>query len=345
MKNIYAGIAILFILSSCASTELLRMSVLEPAPVTLPATIKNVVVVNRTLVSAKSKVYDAIDKAVTLEGAELDKEGAEQAVIGLTDELKKNNRFDEVEILLGAGLTTDAPGIFSAPLSWDLVEKYGNDHNADALFCLEFFDTDSKVDYSVNKSDVKTPLGNVPVIEQQADMHTIVKTGWRIYDIKDHEILDESSVLKNITYSGRGINPMLAAQALIDRKEAVKQVGKASGHTYALRIVPLWVRVPRDYYVRGSNNFKMAKRMALTGNWDGAAKLWQQETANTKRKVAGRACYNMAIISEINGDINTAIQWAQKSYENYNNRLALSYVNILKNRQVSDVVAANQESL
>jgi hypothetical protein len=171
-----------------------------------------------------------------------------------------------------------------------------------------------------------------------------VKAGWRIYDIKDREILDEAAVSKSLVYHARGINPLLAAQALINRKEAVKEVGNTAGHAYAFRIVPLWIRVPREYYVRGSNNFKMAKRMALAGNWDRAAKLWQQETTNRKRKVAGRACYNMAIISEINGDLNSAIQWAGQSYENYNNHLALSYINILRNRQANDALAANQQA-
>ncbi|HEY8968948.1 MAG TPA: DUF6340 family protein, partial [Puia sp.] len=76
--------------------------------------------------------------------------------------------------------------------------------------------------------------------------------------------------------------------------------------------------------------------------WDGAAKLWQQETTNTSRKVAGRACYNMAIISEINGDLPGAMSWAQKAYEMYNNRLALSYVNVLRNRQANDAVLKEQ---
>jgi hypothetical protein len=85
--------------------------------------------------------------------------------------------------------------------------------------------------------------------------------------------------------------------------------------------------------------------MAQTGNWDGAASIWQQETTSASRKAAGRACYNMAIISEINGDLDGAIQWAQKSYENYNVRLALSYVNILRNRQSDNAVLKNQNEV
>jgi hypothetical protein len=342
MKNLVTGIISVLILSSCASTELMRMSVLRAAPVTLPSYIKNVIVVNRTQVSKESKIFDIVDKAVTLEGAKLDKEAAGQTITGLADELKKNNRFDEVKELSNTDLTTSVPGSFPAPLSWDIVERYCSENNADALFCLELFDTNSKIDYSIHKTSVKTPFGYVPVIEQQANMRTLVKAGWRIYDVRDRRILDEAAVARTLIYYGRGINPVLAAEALINRKEAVKEVGNTAGHAYAFRIIPLWIRVSRNYYVRGSNNFKIAKRKARTGNWDGAAKLWQQETTNRHRKVAGRACYNMAIISEINGDLDMAIQWAQQSYENYNNRRALNYVNLLRNRQENDAIAANQ---
>jgi hypothetical protein len=61
-------------------------------------------------------------------------------------------------------------------------------------------------------------------------------------------------------------------------------------------------------------------------------------------KIAGRACYNMAIISEINGDLDKALGWAQKSYEDYNDKLAIRYVRILENRKYKiDVLKMQQE--
>lgn len=343
MKDFFSCIVILFIFSSCASTQLVHISVLQPARVTLPPYIKNVVVVNRTEVSKKSKVFNVVDKMVSLETPNLDKVGSSATITGLADELQKNNRFDEVKLLTDTDLNTDVPGLFPSPLAWDIVEKYCNENNADALFSLELFDTHSNIDYSINKIATKTPLGSIPSIEQQANMNTIVKSGWRIYDVRGKNILDEEAILKNITYHGKGINPLLAAKALIERKEAVKEVGNIAGHAYAFSILPLWTRVTRDYYVRGSSNFKIATRKARTGNWDGAAKLWQAETNSPKSKIAGRACYNMAIISEINGDIDMAIDWAQKSYENYGIRLALNYIAILKNRKINDAILEDQQ--
>jgi hypothetical protein len=320
------------------------INVTKPAPVTLPAYIKNPGVVNRTTVRAQHKAVDAVDKIFSLEGVQLDKEGAQSSVSGLTDELLKNGRFSDVKALGELDLTTNAPGLFSAPLTWETVDKICKEQQVDALFSLELFDTDSKISYAANPVSLKTPLGNVPGIEHQASMLTTVKTGWRIYDPASRNILDEFPVAKDITFSGRGINPAAAAAALINRKEAVKDVSTQAGQYYANRLIPYRIRVTRDYYVKGTDNFRTARRKAQTGNWDGAAEIWKKETTNPSSTVAGRACYNMAIICEINGQLDLGIKWAQKAYEEHNNRLALNYIRILKNRQASNELLKQQQA-
>jgi Family of unknown function (DUF6340) len=336
--------AIAAIFCSCRSTQLVYISVQEPAPVALPSYIKSIGVVNRSLASDKTKVIDVVDKVFSMEGANLDKEGSISGINGLADELVKNNRFTDVKLLDNVKLSTNTPGLFPTPLAWDQVEKICRENNIDALFSLELFDTDSKISYAANTVSIKTPVGNIPAIEHQANMETLVKTGWRIYDPAERNLLDEDALTRQLSYYGKGINPVVAANALIGRKDAVKEVGDKAGHAYAFRIIPYWIRVTRDYYVKGTDNFVMAKRKAQTGNWNEAGGLWKKETGNPVGKIAGRACYNMAIICEINGELDNAIQWAQKSYENYNNRLALNYVNILRNRKNNDLVLKHQQS-
>ncbi|MGX5820677.1 DUF6340 family protein [Chitinophaga lutea] len=342
LKNLFLVVA--FAATSCKSTELVHINVLKPAPVTIPAYVKNPGVVNRTTVVAQHKAVDVVDKIFSLEGAQLDKEGAQSSVTALAGELLRNNRFSNVKALGELDLTTNAPGLFSAPLSWETVEKICRENHVDALFSLELFDTDSKVSYAALPVSLNTPLGKVPGIEHQASMLTTVKTGWRIYDPASRNILDEFPVARDITFSGRGINPTVAAGALINRKEAVKEVSVQAGQNYAMRIIPYRTRVTRDYYVKGTDNFRTARRRAQTGNWDGAAELWKKETTNPSRTVAGRACYNMAIICEINGELDLAIEWSKKAYEDYNNRLALNYIRLLKNRQAGNELLREQQA-
>ncbi len=327
---------------SCKTNQL-YLNVTEPAPVTVPAYIKKVGVINRSMPTDETKAIDIIDKALSLEGIDLDKEGAMESVRGLSDELLANERFVEVKTLNDIDFRTPRLTLFPVPLKWEIVEQICKETNTDALFSLEKFDTDTHVTYSNRKVDIKTPLGVFPGLEHRADVETIIKTGWRIYDPAGKAILDEFIYSESIVSTGRGINPLLAVAALVGRKAAVNEVSNKAGHGYALRIVPYRLRVMRDYFVKGTDNFKIARRRAQMGNWDSAGELWMKETENPKMKIAGRAAYNMAIINEINGDVDAAIDWAAKSYQDYNNKLAKDYVNILKNRRYKNDVLKNQK--
>jgi hypothetical protein len=169
----------------------------------------------------ETKAFDVIDKVFSLEGANLDKDGAKESIKELSNELLNNNRFTEVKKLDDIDFRTPKLDLFPVPLSWDIV----------AQICKE----------------------------------------------------------------------------------------------------------------KGTDNFKIARRKAQMGNWDAAAVLWEKETDNPKMKIAGRACYNMAIISEINGDLDAALGWAQKSYEDYNDKLAIRYTRILENRRYKNDVLKMQE--
>lgn len=344
MKKFSYLFCIVVLLASCKTNEL-YMSVIEPAPVTLPREIKKVGVINRSMPTDETKTLDIIDKAFSLEGVDLDKDGAEQCIAGLTDALMKNKRFDEVKNLSDIDFRTPKIGdIFPVPLSWDIVNKICKERGTDALFALEYYDTETKLNYSAGKTNVKTPLGIlIPAPEHHVNMETIVKTGWRIYYPAGPMIADEFNHLQSVVYSGGGVNPLVTVAGLITRKDAIKEVSNQAGHGYAFRLIPFELRVKRDYFVKGTKNFRIARRKAQTGNWYEAGLLWEIETASPKRKIAGRACYNMGIISEINEDIDSALSWARKAYEDYNIKKSLEYIRILENRIVERELLVEQQ--
>jgi hypothetical protein len=78
------------------------------------------------------------------------------------------------------------------------------------------------------------------------------------------------------------------------------------------------------------------------GLWDEAGEFWKKETSNHKMKIAGRAIYNLAILSEINGDTDEALNLARKAWGDYNVKQALDYVRILENRQYKSDVLQEQ---
>ncbi len=320
------------------------MSVIEPAPVHVAGNIKNLGILDRSQASAnENKVLDDIDKVLTAEGKNLDKDGAASAINGLKDELEYGDRFQMVTILNPEGFKNPGMGVFPSALTWDVLLKISDENNLDAVFSLAFYDTEAKVNVKITPTEIKIPIGgSIPAIEQQATVNTLIKTGWRIYDIKNRMIIDEYFINRSLVSHGRGLTPLQAIKAIIDRKEAVVDESNKIGHNYGFRVFPYKIRVTREYFVKGTNNFKIAKRRAQTGDWNGAAELWEKETNNSKMKVAGRAYYNMAIINEINGDLDAAIDWASKSYTDYKNKDALRYLNVLKNRKKRNAQAQKQ---
>jgi hypothetical protein len=342
MKNLTVFILAAILFVSCKTNEL-YINILQPAPVTMPSDIKKVGIINRSIPTDETKLIDVLDKALSLEGADLDRDGAWESIAGLSDELKVNDRFTEVKLLNDIDFRASRIGILPPLLAGRIVDSICAVTGTDALFALERFDTDTKISYSTPSGKIETPLGNIPVIGLQVSMETIIKTGWRIYVPASSGILDEFSFVESLVFTGKGINPIAAVEALKGRKEAVKEVSRNAGHTYALRILPFRLRVTRDYFVKGTDNFKIARRKAQTGKWDEAGKLWERETGNPKMKIAGRACYNMAIINEINGSLDNALRWAQKAWEDYKIRLALKYTRIIENRKYNSELLKIQE--
>lgn len=344
MKN-YAPLFLLYTILNigCSATNGLTMDATQPSPVYLNKNVKRVGIINRSIPDKKYEAFDAIDKILTAEGKELDKKGSITIIENLKSELEKTGRMESV--ILIDSVDTKKYGIdqFSAELPWTKINEICKKNQVDAVYELSYFDTDSKISYRTINSQVNNNLGiKIPLIEHEATVNTLIKSGWRIYDNIDQQVRDVYSSANTITTSGRGINPVKAFEAILTRKDAVLHASKNMGIDYTYRIFPYKIRVSRDYYVKGTNNFEIGRRRAQAGKWDSAAELWLLETNNKDPKIAGRACYNMAIINEINGDLDKAIEWATKSYTDYGDKLALNYINILKNRKNKEIQIQNE---
>ena len=327
-------------LASCSATNHLSMTVTEPAQVALPNQVRRVGIVNRSVPAEGRQGLDKVEAILSAEGLKLDAEGAQAALEGLADRLRLSNRFDAVMVF--DSLPEVARGIKGMPASLSRAEvaaicaKYG----LDALFALSYFDTDTRVSVTLGMMEVPNQFGvRIQVPAHAVDLETTLANGWRVYLPDLPLALDQMEYRDMIRVSGRGVNPVEAIESIAYRKERILEQARETGYVHGGRLDPTRVRVGREYFVRGSDKFTRGKRLAQTGDWDAAASLWQQEIDHPKGKVAGRAHYNMAVINEINGNLDEAIEWARESYATYGTREALQYLRILQNRR------AQQEQL
>lgn len=321
-------------LVSCSATNPLSMTVTEPAQVAIPNQATRVGIIDRSVPSEGRQGLDKLEAILTAEGLRLDRLGARAAVEGLADRLRLSNRFEAVVVLDSLPQVAKGTKGMPAGLSRDEVSQICALYGLDAVFALSYFDTDTRVNVSVGVMDLPNQFGvRIQVPAHTVDLETLVACGWRIY-LPDLPLpLDEMQYSDVIRVSGKGISPVEAIESITNRKERILDRSRETGYLHGGRLEPTRVRVGREYFVRGTDRFARGMRLARTGDWDAAAILWEQETNNPKEKIAGRAHFNMAVINEINGDLDAAIEWAQEAYAQYGNREALNYLRILQDRR------------
>ncbi len=102
------------------------------------------------------------------------------------------------------------------------------------------------------------------------------------------------------------------------------------------QISPKWTTVDRLYYHSKNLTMLKAEEIAKEGEWLQAAEIWKTKTAIKKRKLAAKACFNMALVCEIEGKSELALDWVKKAteighkYDEEHHNLCKQYSDILK---------------
>lgn len=325
MKQFFIFIFITSVITSCTST--IGLPVLKPADVTLPQDIQKFTLVNRTKPNKKNQLWNIVEGALTGEGILADREGADQCLSGVMSIMQQTPRYTITQASIEyKGTGTE---MFAPPIPWEEVDLLCKQYNSEALIVLESFDSDSRMTYDSKPVQVKNPEGvMVTTTEYYTHARMEVKTGWRIYFPKEKRIIDEHRFSDYMTFDGKGVTAEQATANLPNKRDCIKRSGAQAGSTYGYRISPQWITVSRYFYTRGNDNMKFAgKKARQVGDWKGAMELWKKEALNSDQKIAWHACYNMGVGCEREGNLEAALEWANKAYNIGHKSAAAQYVN------------------
>ncbi len=294
------------LLAGCQSIEHMSIDYMIPAEVSFPSSLKRVAVVNNMpnvpdkkllgnkenetgineVISVTSYYYG--DDTITTEA--------------LATALANENYFDEVIICDSALRSTDIFQRQSA-LTQEEVNQLTRSLNTDFLIALENIqiETTRKVCYAPELGafrgtiDAKAyPTVRVYLPNRNGPMVTI--TG------------NDSIYWEEIGYS-----EVSAATRLINEKEMLEQVSEFAGSIPVKLLLPYWRTGSRYLFTGGSINMRDAAVYAKEENWKKAIELWEQTYSSKKNKQKMYAAYNIALGYEMQDELDTAIEWAQKA--------------------------------
>ncbi|RIY04893.1 hypothetical protein D0T11_21270 [Hymenobacter rubripertinctus] len=330
------------LLTGCTTT--VHMQALAPAAVPMPGSMERIATASRVLPeSRRDKFFDVLEGIFTGEGLLVDRAGTEACAISVGESLMRNSpRFRVTPANLQLlGKTRE---FFLPPMPPRYVQQVCIENQVDGLVVLEAFDSDMHVEQHQEERVIKEkdqPDRKVQVTVAVMEMRLV--TGFRTYG-PDGTVVDQAKQEDRMYWTNEGPSYQEALRPMPAPGECIRQVAARIGDQYARRIAPSYVALSRQIYTRAGKdaNMQQARQMVAATDWAEAAVVWQKAAQSPDSDVAGRACYNLAVVEELNNRLPEAIEYARKAAYTHQLRAATAYLRELQQRQQAELVVAEQ---
>jgi hypothetical protein len=297
--------------------------VLEPAKITLPSTVNRIGILNRSWYNKPDTTLLELSGDSEFQPIELsNKDVSRNCISGILDALSNSPRFEYQE-LGEINLETNDNSTFLTDNEWGELQKLCIDSLFDALVLLKY------IDYFDFTGQNITEEG-----EEYKYYSLLFKVAWRIYDPFSQRIVEDyittDTTFVPISEGSDFLSILFAVEP--DRETEITTASYWAGRDYGARMAPQWTEVDRKYYIWNDQAAMLASQYVLSNKWGEAAAIWNKATSGSKRKIAFKACFNMALASEVMDNYDMAIYWAKKSLELKYITGTEEYIKILEKR-------------
>ncbi len=344
MKNLKLFMLLLVFATVSCNTYNFTTNVLVPADITLPQHIEKIGIMNRSLPEKGNLFNNILEGFISGESIIADREATLYGIRNCANTLNNNPRFKGVN-MEGEDYRGTGTKKFPIPLDWNEVDKLCKKYSVDAIASLETFDSD----IMLLPGTVQRTRKNKEGVEEKYTVYTAelrirVNAGWRVYDNVKKAMVDEQTFWDEKAWDAEGISPDDALRKLPNKRAAINDAAAYAGQMFAYRISPKWLTVSRYVYTKPKKEeaFVKGKQLVETNKWKEAAEKWSPVTNYQDDKMAGRACHNMAVAAEMEGNLESAIEWANKAYTDKGFRKIANYLNELNRRKMDQAKLKEQ---
>lgn len=164
------------------------------------------------------------------------------------------------------------------------------------------------------------------------NVNLTLRSAWYLYELDSIFPVDTALLHDTLQLSSTGYSYRDALGRLPNIKKAIYDLASSAGQHNAYRLFPVWDPVTRIYYTGSNKKMKEAARYAEKGQWIAAALIWKKLAYTAGNKLAARAAFNMALVSEINDKLDVAVSWLQRSLDLEESHITRHYLDILMER-------------
>ena len=261
----------------------------------------------------------------------LDSTAADTTIRALAELMFESGRYDVVVPLDRNFKRTLSYEILPDTLSPDQVSEICRNFKTDALMVLERFSTKTMADYSAEKY---MEANNSPVNSYNATLDLKYNAFFRIYKPGSKTLVKEIAVTDTIYWESVDYSQEKLFSKLPTIKQALINAGIKVALDVDSRLSPTWIPEKRGYFIIKQKD-DQGQRFMIENNYEAAGKYWAEMALSTNKKKRSMAEYNLALLHELNGDIDKAIEFGLKSFYSYYRFQTEMYLKKLEARKIS----------
>jgi hypothetical protein len=289
------------LLAACSEIRYMGIDTCTPAEITYPSHIHKILVASNAIPQPPDEGCEDIFMGTTLPCSIKADSAILDACRTLGNAFVEADYFDDV-LLLSAGLRTDtAQPQIEEKLSPEVVQALCEDTGADAVITIDRLRFQTKKHVSIR------PEGHI-----EGTLHIYIYATIRSYLPETAEpaisvLVADSIYLSDWGYSAEQLNNLFP-----NTEEALQFAARYIGEKAHTAFVPHWQNEQRWYYTGYGAQWKKASAYAAAEKWQEAATAWENlYNTTSSRKAKAKLASNLALVNELNGDLNKAHDYAK----------------------------------
>jgi hypothetical protein len=303
-------------LYSCSSLKNISIEVAVLPEFPISEDVQSIALLNRSMnlqfTNSKSDSIEKIliGKKMLMDTVFRDSIVADTAIQVAAKALFESGRFDVVVPKVRNILRNDNNEI-GEPLNFNFINGICKDFNVDALLILENFSENLSTKYYLIR-DEGTYYGGQ---EFNATTDVESRSEWRLYRPVEGKLALRFQLRDSIFWDISRYTIKDLYSQMPRTKEALIGGGIAAGLKISRLIGQNWITQTRYYFMTGNPDIDAAVPLIMENKWEEAAAIWTKYATVESKRVRGKVEFNLALASEMSGNLDLAIEWGLKSFK------------------------------
>lgn len=288
----------ILLMASCVSTNFMTIDIREPAYVTLPPEIVNVVVVDNSYIPGKDKIEALFKKGDNETMVYIDSMQKQFSTL-LVQYMNEEDFFNQV--IYYPNFRHGADSLF-APMPTKRIGDICEETGSDALISIDqgfIYGSLSPVLFGYSRDNYLLKTNTMEVIKAyKADGTPLFKP-----------IVLVDSMYIGVVYAPKE-KDTIKLENTSDIQYGLSYTAEITADRLTNMFIPHWEEVERLFYSDNSSEMKKAVKLAKEFKWTEAALIWgnlYEKEEKPIRKV--RLAHNIALANECLNDIDNALLW------------------------------------